>query len=175
MKRFLAMTLLLLTLCAFVACSDGPKEYNGYKMIANTDVTEYYFYVPESWDVDRQDGMTAAHVSSSDLTNVSLTTHELPADAATQEAYCTKYETDLKTIGTPAYVKYREARLLGTKPATQYEYTMAIGTTTYHYMQIICLHNGRAYLFTYTAASQEKYNEHRETVDKLLGVFAFTE
>ncbi len=175
MKRFLAITLLLLTLCAMVACNDDPQEYQGYKMIANTDVVEYYFYVPESWDIDRQDGMTAAHVSSSDLTNLSVSTYELPTDITTLEAYCDKYETDLLTLGTPNYTKQRENRLLGEKPAAQYEYTMTIGAATYYYRQIVCLHSNRIYLVTYTAFSQEKYNEHMETVDKILGVFAFTE
>ncbi len=174
MKRLLTLCLILCTLCAcFTACGDGPKEYNGYKMISNTEVVEYYFYVPESWDVDRQDGMTAAHVSSSDLTNVSVSTHELSAPMTLDE-YCDEYQATLaQTYGAPTYSKQKESCLLGGQAAVRTEYTLKVGETTAYYMQIICLYQSRAYMVTYTAHSAEKLAEHAETVETMLGAFEF--
>ncbi len=176
MKRMLATCLLLLMLCTcFVACGDDIPQYNGYKMIANTDVVEYYFYVPESWDVDEQTGSTRAHVSSSDLTNVSMTTFAVPAGVADLATYCANYEADLLTLGTPAYTKQRTPRVFGGVEALEYEYTMQIAgsASPYYFMQIFCFRDGLAHVFTYTAASAEKYQEHAETVTSIVASFAF--
>ncbi len=176
MKRLLALFMVLLTLCAcFTACGDEPTEYNGFQMISNTDIVEYYFYVPLSWSVDRSDGMTMAHVSSNDLTSLSISAYD-PQNAKSLQAYMERYQSEqIPALGTATYTVQNQNRLLGKDQleALQSEFTLTIGETTYHYMQIACSQNGYVYLITYTAPDAEKYAAHMEDVEKSLNAFEF--
>ena len=134
MKKRISLLLVCVLLClSFAACGgDGEyTQYDGYTMISDPSIVEYYLYVPDYWVLDSATGMTSAYVSATDRSNVSVTTYEGTsyqeaamtaaeaegADWAAMDnaerirrvltAFWTAYETDFaKTCGsTLSYVK----------------------------------------------------------------------
>lgn len=189
MKKILSLLLLLSCLLTLVACGGEEPEYPehyGYKMISDPSIVEYYFYVPEDWVVDEQTGMTSAHLSARDRTNVSVTTYEASSALSTMEAFWTKYEQDFTaTYGEIAYTTAADgtqnraiARTLGGQPALAYEYKRAFLGTTYCVNQALVMYQNRFYLFTFMGLAGEGNESYAPNVDTgcitdMLTFFAF--
>ena len=77
MKRTIAIVLLLAMLFAFAACGeeDTAGAPYGYKLASNTEIVDYFLYVPESWVVTSATGTTMAQVSLADASSVVVTNH----------------------------------------------------------------------------------------------------
>ncbi len=153
MKKLISLLLLLSCLLALVACGGGDSEYPEYPntvMISNLSVVEYYLYVPDSWIVDEQTGMTSAHVSELDSTNVSVTTYEKTERYSTLAEFWTTYESDFAaTYGAMQYVVRAEATLLGGQDAFRYVYKTTFLGTAYHVDQVVTMYQDRFYLMTF--------------------------
>ena len=85
--------------------------------LASVDAVDYYMYVPSSWTVADQDGITSAYVSIADKSNVTCArytisneaTFEIPADKEESKPDAVVYAENYWT----GYVTELEARLPG--------------------------------------------------------------
>ena len=95
-KRFSCLVLALVMLTALCACGaqespEGVEIPSGFVMAEN-EKTDYYFFYPSTWLLDRNDaGMTSAYVSENDFSNVSVTTFTASAEYPTLLDYAEKY------------------------------------------------------------------------------------
>lgn len=83
----------LLTLCACGAkqSSDEVEAPSGF-LTAENENTDYYFFYPSDWILDRNDaGMTSTYVSENDFSNVSVTTFTASLEYPTLLDYAEKY------------------------------------------------------------------------------------
>lgn len=84
---------MLFTLCSCAAQTDaeGVKAPEGF-LTAENEKTDYYFFYPSTWILDRNDaGLTSAYVSENDFSNVSVTAFTASAEYATLQDYAEKY------------------------------------------------------------------------------------
>ena len=94
--RITGMLLALVMLFALCACSaqkgpEGVEIPSGF-LLAENEKTDYYFFYPSSWILDRNDaGMTDAYVSENDFSNVSVTAFTASAEYPTLLDYAEKY------------------------------------------------------------------------------------
>jgi hypothetical protein len=163
----------------------------GMKKIT-TDAVDYTMFVPESWTADISTGVVSAYVSSTDRSNVTMMASNLANENASMSLsdYWNKYEakllqtfpdmkyddatgteeTETTDTGSGSYVPV--SAVLGGSAANKYIYTASVTGTTYKYMQLICIRNGYAYIFTYTALP-EKFDSHLEDVERIIEYFSF--
>lgn len=95
LKKMLCVLLALLMLVAMCACSESGSDEveapSGF-LTAENDKTDYYFFYPAEWILDRNDaGMTSVYVSDKDFTNVSITTFTASAEYPSLVDYVEKY------------------------------------------------------------------------------------
>ena len=95
LKRILCLLLSVLMLTALCACSEkesGEVEIpDGFEMAENEN-TDYYFFYPSGWMLDRNDaGLTSVYVSDKDFSNVSITAFTASAEYPSLMDYVEKY------------------------------------------------------------------------------------
>ena len=95
LKKMLCVLLALLMLVAMCACSESGSDEveapSGF-LTAENDKTDYYFFYPAEWILDRNDaGMTSVYVSDKDFTNVSINTFTASAEYPSLVDYVEKY------------------------------------------------------------------------------------
>jgi len=177
MTKRLFLLLLALTLTLLCACSkQDPSAPAGMKALESEMDLDYILYVPEDWIQDKDTGIVSAFRGMGDTSNVSMTAATLSRDdfGLTAEAYFERYKADFeKTFadmtldeGSP------ENMLLGGVAAMKVSFKAAVTDIPYHFMQVICIHNGTVYTFTYTA-HESLYSQHLEDVDMMLQNFVF--
>ncbi len=92
--RITAFFLSLLMLLSFSACTKEESEIeipSGF-LLAENENTDYYFFYPSNWLLDRNDaGMTSAFVSETDFSNVSITPFTADAKYPTLLDYVEKF------------------------------------------------------------------------------------
>lgn len=81
MKKILSILLLSVMLLSLVACGNGTVTDvpDGMKLASNTEIVDYFLYVPADWEVTRQTGMTMAQASLNDDSNVIVTNFSAPS------------------------------------------------------------------------------------------------
>ena len=170
------------TALSLLALSGCDKEDSGWypagMKLASDEKAEYRLYVPESWTVDMSTGVTSAYVGGSDYSNVSFIGMNLAGGGGVYNAaeYWEKYKTDLEATLTD--IKYDEstadgqAMLLDETEALKYSYTATVTGTEYHFMHVICVREGNAYMLTYTAVPAY-YDLHAEDVQDIIDNFSW--
>lgn len=94
--RMISLVLALVSLFALCACSaqespEGVEIPSGF-LLAENEKTDYYFFYPSDWLLDRNDaGMTSAYVSENDFSNVSVTAFTASVEYPTLLDYAEKY------------------------------------------------------------------------------------
>ena len=94
-RRIGILLLALLTVLSASAC--GKKSKNGVEIptgfaLAENENTDYYFFYPENWVLDRNDaGMTSCYVSEADFSNISVTAFTASAEYPTLQDYAENY------------------------------------------------------------------------------------
>ena len=95
-KRIISLVLALVMLLSLCACAsqEGPEgvEIPSGFLMAENEKTDYYFFYPSTWILDRNDaGMTSAYVSENDFSNISVTTFTASVEYPTLLDYAEKY------------------------------------------------------------------------------------
>jgi len=95
-NRIVSLILVLAALITLCACSsqEGPEgvEIPSGFLLAENEKTDYYFFYPSSWVLDRNDaGMTSAYVSENDFSNISVTAFTASLEYPTLLDYAEKY------------------------------------------------------------------------------------
>lgn len=89
---FLALVMMmLLCSCAAKESDEGVEIPSGF-LLAENEKTDYYFFYPSTWLLDRNDaGMTSAYVSENDFSNVSISAFTASAEYRDLLSYATDY------------------------------------------------------------------------------------
>ncbi len=206
MKKILALCLCVFCLVgALTACGDDATtaylEHNGYKMISDPEIVEYYLYMPDYWTVDQTTGITSAYYSQ-DRCNISVTAYEgagyetalaqeygadwgsftLPQkNKLVLQRFWKEYEADVNGIYTMEYTQaedgalmYEKEGLLGGQYALAYEFKSTFQKIEYKTTQVICIYQNRIYLFTYMGPTTNGYyDNHSAEVADMLRIFSF--
>lgn len=171
MKKTLALLLCALSLLSLCACGEDVTVPTGM-MLASGKIADYYLFVPANWTVNSATGITSAYVSSSDHTNVSMTSYALSEKEITAREYFDSHREEISAV----FSEMSEPEFTDTKldetPALQVVYTAKSAGVSYKIMQVYCLRGESVYLFTFTA-TPEKYEEHLEKIGVILTEFRF--
>ncbi len=75
MKKFFSLLLIIVTLCALASCGDeaSSEAPSGMMLASDTEIVDYFLYVPTDWVVTSATGMTMAQLSLADKTSVIVT------------------------------------------------------------------------------------------------------
>lgn len=133
---------------------------------------EFFFYVPNSWSVDRTSEIPTAVFSNdgTDSSNVTMMSYLLKDGPLTAEQYWEKTKAELiydyEVLSTDKDAK------LGGIPSYAVEYKMGLVDMTYRVKQVFCATSNMVYVFTYTS-DKDHYNAHMNAVDEMLTMFEF--
>lgn len=185
LSLLIALVFILLCSCAATQ-TDTPS---GMKL-ASDAAADYYMYVPNSWTVADQDGVTSAYVSIADRSNVTCARYkisneavfDLPADKNENkpdaviyaENYWTGYTSELEAH-LPGYrlISGPTSTLLNGQPAVRCRYAASISGTDYNFDMVICIRERMyAYLLTYTAEAA-KYDTNLQSFENIITEFVF--
>ena len=185
LKRILCV-IASVSVCALslISLPGCEKEEAGWypagMKLASSEQADYRLYVPEAWTVDMSTGVTSAYVGGGDYSNISFIGINLPGDGGVYNAsqYWDKYKGDLEA--TVSDIKYDEntsdgqTMLLDEAEAMKYSYTATVTGTEYHFMHVICVREGNAYMLTYTAAPAY-YDLHTDEVQQIIDNFSWAD
>lgn len=171
MKKITAVIFAILMLAGLFSCSDS-RVPDGYQL-ASSDNEAFYLYVPQGWTSNVSGGTASAFYTSSDTSNVSMTSIMNEEGFRTLDDYAAAVEKSLGEI-LPSYEKaadFSDTTLAG-QAARSFDYTCTLGGVNYRYRQIFCTYKGYFYVFTYTAKA-ENFERHLDDVEGILGVLQF--
>lgn len=171
-KRLLTAALaILLSAMALTSCSAPAADAPEGMQLASLDGVEYALYVPESWTVNKNSGVSGAYVSAYDKSNVSLISY-LPTSAMTTEQYWAMCEESYRAEFENYAAVESGTATMGGMTVPYYVYTATIGGENYQFLQAIGGNGGMFYNLTYTATA-DQYDTHIEEVMKIIEAFTF--
>ncbi len=157
-------TLLLLFLCAcmilMVSCNKAPKDETLPEgcLRAENDATDFNFCYPNTWVIDRNDGMISIKTNvgkSGTLAYASISVQAFTMEDSTMSAgnFWDTHKADLEDLygdKLTIEVEKEETKLAG-DIAARAKYSIKLSDMTYDFEQIICVRYGVAYMITLTA------------------------
>ncbi len=150
---------------------DGVAVPEGMKLIS-TDEHPYRFFVPAAWKTNEKTGFSAAYVSASDTSNVSLQfmmVSEQEIGKKVEEYFAECEEGYKKTFSL--YERLSEEDVtMGGKTGKKYTYRIVSGGVEYKQMQAIVVKNGVFYVLTYTA-TPDRFDTHLPDVQRMIDTF----
>jgi hypothetical protein len=188
MKKFIATLLaaatLLIPVLGLSSCKNNTADTSAPEKTkkAGNEAVDYYFYYPEDWQLDRNDGMISIKYNTSQSTkaekyaSISITTYNLSEQNQGVNDYWNKvYEPNLKstfTKDTYSSIDNKELQLDGVSAARK-GYSGKFNDSTYKFVSVICNRYGYAYLITFTAAEGD-YDKTVGALDTIINNFHFT-
>ena len=171
-QRLIALvSAILIGAAALTSCSAPDVDTPDGMQLASLDGVEYALYVPESWTVNKNSGVSGAYVSAYDKSNVSLVSY-VPTAAITMEQYWTMCEESYKAEFENYALLENGTTTMAGATAPYYVYSATVSGVEYKFLQAIVANNGMFYLFTYTA-EPANYDTHIESVMEMIEVFTF--
>ena len=162
--RMISLVLALVSLFALCACSaqespEGVEIPSGFLMAEN-EKTDYYFFYPSDWLLDRNDaGMTSAYVSENDFSNVSVTAFTASVEYPTlldyaEKYYFTQFEDNFNNLKTEknqdGSLKRSSLKIDGCE-ALAVNYTASFSGENYAFRVWFISRGGYIYTVLYTA------------------------
>lgn len=158
--------------------TDAEGAPEGMHNIAIADYNSYRFYVPTSWTVDMQTGITSAYVSDADRSSVSLSCY-YPSNASVTsiETYWDALQKSYKALYTDYTVTDKpeegeEPTKIAGLDGAAYVFTGTNGGASYRVMQVFFIRGSYIYTFTYTA-TEAAYESHLAEVGRIMEAIAF--
>ena len=193
MKRIFAALLALATLFSLLtltSCKKNDGVPDGMQLVRGGADVGYNFWGPENWIISNYGNISCTYVSSADKSSITFTEAEMPevsvAEYFESEAEKFAYGITVNPDANGVDCNFGNA----IKPAKKYVYTYDYNhysagvneKVSYTCMQIFIVHEGRFYIFTYTAANTPRrggdtsyYDYHLERVQKVIDEFRFIE
>ncbi len=163
--------MLIAVVLSLAAC--GDKTIPDGMQVASGQNDAFNLYVPKGWSVNTSGGTASAFYTSSDRSNVSMTSIMTEGGFQTLDDYQNAVETSLAGV-LPSYEKtsdFTDTELAG-KSARTFDYTCVLDGVNYKYRQVFCLYSGYFYVFTYTS-TVENFDLHLEDISKILTEVTF--
>ena len=174
MKKLLCAAVAALTMLSLASCSrtsDDSTVPEGM-VRASGDAATYTLYVPDDWQIDLQTGVTTAHVSTGDPSNISAAAWDLEHTDDTVDTWWDVNRSELESAFTDyTEISGRDTRL-GGETAKEYVYTARLADVEYKYMQTAAVHGGSVYVITYTALP-DVFDSHTDDVERIIAEFRF--
>ena len=182
LKKLTAVSFaLILCLGALASCGgkteDGVKIPSGMQAIAS-EMRDYYLMVPKDWAVDTTKGMTSAYAEDAAHSSVTVCANALTSATPDIEAYWASFTDEFEATfddftlldKEPTDVTFgaNEEKIEGKK----YRYTATVGGVGYQWMQVLFVHDGNLFVFTYTS-TQDAYEDTLDEVEEILANFTF--
>lgn len=169
MKKIL---IIVLTLVLLVGCTAGdPSVPDNMQLASRADVA-YCLYVPKTWNVNLDSGVSSAFYSSDDPANVSVMSYMPEGESMSIDDYWTFSVQTYQTAFENYTFISSETTLLGGRKAGKYIFSATVGGVESKLMQIIAAYDQMFYVFTYTA-SPETFDAHLEEVQNIADHFTF--
>ena len=171
-KKFISfITVILIVALAMVSCSKDSDAPDGMKELS-TDKNAYNFYVYTQWIVDEQNTQ-CAYYSSTDRSNVSMAAYAPDASFKTVEEYYNatvkQYEDSLADF---VKVESNSDAKMFEYNAYKLVYTFSFGGQQFKVMQVMTLHQGLIYIFSYSS-SPDSFDLHIEDAEAMLKEITF--
>lgn len=186
MKRLISLILALccvITLGAtLVACKKESDVPVGMQLVRGGEEYGYYFYCPEEWTIANDGNISACYVSKLDPTSVLFTEAEMPSERL--EEYFAKEVKNLQdTFEEFTLEKSLDGEVLFGNANEAYKsiYTYKYDGKSFRTMLIYVRHNGRFYVFTYTAqlinkvGDETTYDYYLDKIQKIVEAFKFVD
>lgn len=163
--------ILLLALLMLAGCAKDKSVPDNMQLASREDVT-YCLYVPKTWNVNTDSGVSSAYYSSSDSSNVSVMTYYPEAESMSIDDYWKLSETEYQTAFAGYNLISSDTTLLGGRKAGKYTFDLTIGEEQVRMMQVVAAYDSMFYIFTYTSAP-ETFDSHLEEVQTIVDNFTF--
>ena len=177
MKRT-TLLLMLLCLCLVLAScgkTETPTDAPEGCLRAGNEATDFTFCYPNTWQLDRNDGMIAVKTnvgSSGTKAYASISVMAFTLEDSNQGAanFWDKHKEDLTdTYGEKiAYTEEKKELELDGNKACLCRYSIKLSDVTYLYEQIFCVRYGQVYILTltYPEGTQDGVTEGWKTVQE---------
>lgn len=190
-KAITLIAVMLLSLTALVSCGGDDVEIpDGMQLCYGSEADGYYFFAPEGWTLSNLGSIHAAYVSRVNTTSLSFAEIELGERENASDYFFGEYFEDSLEEFTlePTFLTKEggEAATLGTGDgaatrARKYIYKMNYQDVEHCFMQILAEHEGRYFIFTYSAISKAKdgeesyYDKYLDMAQSAIEGFRFVE
>ena len=188
MKKKIMSILLAAAALLLSACAQTQTDVPSGMKLASVEAADYYMYVPSSWEIADQDGVTSTYVSIADKSNVTCARYTIKNDAVFEvpagsekpegvvyaENYWAGYVSELETY-LPGYrlISGPVATTLNGSAAVRCKYVATVSGVNYNFDMVICVRERMfAYLLTYTAETS-KYETNLASFEKIVSEFVF--
>lgn len=169
MKKFVVLLLALLMLAG---CAKDEAGVPDNMQLASREDVAYCLYVPKTWNVNTDSGVSSAYYSSTDSSNVSVMSYYPEAESMSIDDYWKLTEAEYQTSFQGYSFVSSETTLLGGRKAGKYTFDLTVGTEQVRMMQVIAAYDSMFYIFTYTSAP-ETFDSHAEEVQTIVDNFTF--
>ena len=178
-KKLILILTILIFVCAFSACNKKEGEVPEGLQVCYEGVAEgYVFYAPENWTIVNSGNVKAARVSNSNNTSISFTESELPAVTIPEyfEGSLSQFPFEINILTRDKECSFGNLK----ESAYKYVYTYKYKDVDYACMQILLIHEGEFFIFTYTShgdvnSEESDYRHYLESVQLSIDNFKFTE
>lgn len=178
MKKTLSALLILALCLTFAACNNGENAYGcpDGKLVATNDTVDYYFFYPETWRLDRSDGMIgvlAGYDPSLGTCKASISVNDFKireTDITDGEKYWTAHLQEYKDTFPGMTVVEETEVTIAQEKYPEKTYTASIGEVTYKYTQVFIVNSGRVYILTYSSTESD-YETYIADFDELVTTF----
>lgn len=183
MKKLIATILAIATLAVPVlaSCSEQNTDLNqpANTLKAENKAVDYYFYYPDDWQLDRNDGMISIKYNTSQSSKVesyasiSVTTFNLPDQNQSVKEYWEKvYQPNLETTFQNFQIFDDKEITLDNVVASRKGYSASLNNVSYKFVSVICIRYGYVYLITFTAHESD-YDKTIGALDTVISNFHF--
>ena len=172
MQKFISLiAVILLISVSLISCNKETDAPDGMKELSN-DNNAYNFYVYTQWIVDEQNTQ-CAYYSAADRSNVSMSAYAPDTSFNTVGEYYNacieQYKRDLPEF---VLVESNNDAQMFEYNAYKVIYTFTFGGQKFKVMQVMTLHQGLIYMFSYTS-SPENYDLHIKDAEAMLAEITF--
>ncbi len=168
MKKFLVLIFAMLLL---VGCSSKDEVVPDNMQIASIENAAYRLYVPKSWNVNTESGVSSAFTTVQSA-NVSVMSYMPDTEAMSIDDYWQKTEESYRANFAGYTFISKETGTLGGRPSGVYTFDLTIDGQTARMMQVIAAYGDMFYVLTYTAPA-DSFEANLEEVQTIVDCFVF--
>lgn len=176
MILLLSFAMLFLVSCKNSGATDESTPNGMLK--AGNEAVDYYFYYPEDWETDSNDGMVSIRYSTSEnvkqetYATISVTSFTNKDSEQVVNAYWSEYKDKIAAYYDGFEIKNESETSLDNVVAAKKVYKGGLDGTTYKFAQVICIRNSIVYLITFTGTEAD-YEELIDDFDAVVANFHF--
>ncbi|HBR30535.1 MAG: PsbP-related protein [Eubacteriales bacterium] len=177
---------LLIAIVAFllVSCKSEPsgESLPDGMLLANNEAVDYYFYYPEGWEIDRNEGMisirynTSEKVGLEEYASISVMSFTNKDTAQVVNKYWEENVSSIANLfegdGDDYAIKDESEIRLDNVVSARKVYTGTLDGNTYKFAQVICIRNSIVYLITFTG-TEDDYSNLIDDFDTVISNFHF--